>query len=352
MVDAKQIQRHFTANELNELYQFNHHVDENRPRLNVPSDMLLAQIFIEKPDLIVTCHEHDSLLENRPDENLTEEELQLAWDEYERERGRVNLPTSPEPNGHIVLPGAASTSASVDIQPHSPIVSTSPIRLSLPIGPSVDVSQSPLNIIIAQKIAQNQQILNRNQNSSPPPSPHPSAQCAAPSSNNLPKPQQGPSDPPEKEPEPSSKSAPRQSSNNKNLDNSTRSSISNPTLSQKINLGDNNIIGVDISVLTILAFEDQKLSYLEKKIEELVPAQMLNTETRIEAMKQYLDHCLNIGQIILDRNLANLKVRFPLLPLALFQSVIFFLQQKFSDSEFSRLPECMMALRQIHQDVS
>jgi len=35
---------------------------------------------------IINYHEHDSLLENRPEENLSEDERKAAWEEYEREK--------------------------------------------------------------------------------------------------------------------------------------------------------------------------------------------------------------------------------------------------------------------------
>lgn len=49
-------------------------------------DTLLAELLKSHKDWIVTYHEHDSLLENQIDQNLTEEEKKSAWDEYENEK--------------------------------------------------------------------------------------------------------------------------------------------------------------------------------------------------------------------------------------------------------------------------
>ena len=51
-------------------------------------DVLLADLLSssKSKSWIVTYHDHDSLLENRPDEVLTEEERKNAWEEYEREK--------------------------------------------------------------------------------------------------------------------------------------------------------------------------------------------------------------------------------------------------------------------------
>ncbi|GFR28480.1 transcriptional regulator ATRX [Trichonephila clavata] len=86
VVDEQQIDRHFNAAELAELYNFEPESQSNRPTPIVPKDTLLAEMLIKHTDWIVTYHEHDSLLQNETEEDLTEEERKAAWTEYENER--------------------------------------------------------------------------------------------------------------------------------------------------------------------------------------------------------------------------------------------------------------------------
>nr|XP_050855049.1 transcriptional regulator ATRX-like isoform X1 [Vespula vulgaris] len=86
VVDEQQIERHYSHNALNELYKFEPHSDTDKPTLNLPKDRLLAEIFLKYKDLVENYHEHDSLLENKADEELDEEERKQAWLEYEEEK--------------------------------------------------------------------------------------------------------------------------------------------------------------------------------------------------------------------------------------------------------------------------
>ena len=47
---------------------------------------LLADMLKNMADQIYHYHEHDSLLENKVEDQLTEEERKAAWDEFEREK--------------------------------------------------------------------------------------------------------------------------------------------------------------------------------------------------------------------------------------------------------------------------
>ena len=88
VVDEHQLDRHFTSQELRELYSFEPDtLDESqRPTLSLPDDDLLRSVIAECKKWVVKYHEHDSLLENKLDEGLSEAERKAAWTEYELEK--------------------------------------------------------------------------------------------------------------------------------------------------------------------------------------------------------------------------------------------------------------------------
>ena len=64
----------------------------DRPIPAVPKDRLLAELIKKHSDLIWKFHDHDSLLENQVDENLSEADRKAAWEEFENEKkGFVNF---------------------------------------------------------------------------------------------------------------------------------------------------------------------------------------------------------------------------------------------------------------------
>jgi len=103
VVDEQQIERHFTSAELDELYTFEPDNHQNRPTPTVPEDRLLAELLIQQKEWIVTYHEHDSLLKNQLNEELTEAERKAAWDDFENEmRGAPNVTTPAHPFNFIL----------------------------------------------------------------------------------------------------------------------------------------------------------------------------------------------------------------------------------------------------------
>ncbi|XP_078068033.1 transcriptional regulator ATRX isoform X2 [Mustelus asterias] len=105
VVDQQQIERHFTMNELTELYTFepdqlddpNSEKKKKRDTPLLPKDHILAEILQNQKDYIVGYHEHDSLLDHKEEEELSEEDRKAAWAEYEAEKKglslRTNVPT-------------------------------------------------------------------------------------------------------------------------------------------------------------------------------------------------------------------------------------------------------------------
>ncbi|XP_052286086.1 transcriptional regulator ATRX-like [Dreissena polymorpha] len=96
VVDEHQIERHFTAADLQELYRFTpDRLDDpnrkERPMPILPKDHMLAEISTTNKEWIVTFHEHDSLLENVEEQKLTEDEKKAAWEDYENEKKGINM---------------------------------------------------------------------------------------------------------------------------------------------------------------------------------------------------------------------------------------------------------------------
>ena len=90
VVDEKQIRRYFTSRQLEELYTFMRR-PITRQTLPVPKDDLLASLVRKYSQHILLYYEHDSLLQNRPEEELSEAEKQQAWIDWEQNRhGNTN----------------------------------------------------------------------------------------------------------------------------------------------------------------------------------------------------------------------------------------------------------------------
>ncbi|UJR34129.1 hypothetical protein I4U23_021536 [Adineta vaga] len=87
VVDAQQLARHFTESELRELYSFK--IDEDEPQEHInkrsPDDIILTNCIAKHSTLVQNILEHDSLLENHVDEQLTREEKYYALKELERD---------------------------------------------------------------------------------------------------------------------------------------------------------------------------------------------------------------------------------------------------------------------------
>ncbi|XP_076878918.1 transcriptional regulator ATRX isoform X2 [Brachyhypopomus gauderio] len=106
VVDQQQIERHFTMNELTELYTFEpDQLDDpsekksKRATPMLPKDPFLAELLHSLKEHIVGYHEHDSLLDHKEEEALSEEDRKAAWAEYEAEKKglsmRFNQPAYP-----------------------------------------------------------------------------------------------------------------------------------------------------------------------------------------------------------------------------------------------------------------
>ncbi|UJR29368.1 hypothetical protein I4U23_010580 [Adineta vaga] len=93
VVDAKQLARHFTYDELAQLYQFDFDVEDDpmdRANTNGIQDKMLRHLLQNHSDTIVSYREHDSFLIHNDQDNLTIEEENQAKDEDENPSARFS----------------------------------------------------------------------------------------------------------------------------------------------------------------------------------------------------------------------------------------------------------------------
>lgn len=91
VIDEQQIDRHYKQHELSEYYSTERICpQEERPEITIPEeDPVLSAQLRKLNNVIYSYHKHDSLLEHKVDEGLTENEIESAWEHYQDEMGKT-----------------------------------------------------------------------------------------------------------------------------------------------------------------------------------------------------------------------------------------------------------------------
>lgn len=111
VIDEKQVGRHYTNNQLHELFTFTPAPppEEDGAYDRPTNDIVFCKILDKlQPKVVIKYHEHDSLLEHIFDEELSEEERKAAWDNYnaakELESRAYNIGMHVQNDGSFVAP--------------------------------------------------------------------------------------------------------------------------------------------------------------------------------------------------------------------------------------------------------
>ena len=100
VIDEQQIDRHFSAAEVSDLYNFNRE-RMTRPASALPQGSIAAVLLRNMASFIYSTHDHSALLKTRQEEALTAEEKAAAWIDYVKESNTpVLATTNARPNLH------------------------------------------------------------------------------------------------------------------------------------------------------------------------------------------------------------------------------------------------------------
>lgn len=103
VVDKLQIDRHYRVNELSELYTLTKTDETKRTQPQISKDSVLNYLLQNYPGQAFRYHIHDSLLENKPEQDLNEDDIKEAWAIYESElQGRPLMNGLNQPNNDLM----------------------------------------------------------------------------------------------------------------------------------------------------------------------------------------------------------------------------------------------------------
>lgn len=92
MIDEKQLERYFGSNDLTDLYTFNadgllHLSDSTKQEYLLHSgDQLLSGLVVRRKEWVSAVRQHNSMLQNHPEESLGVAEQQAIWKVFQRPR--------------------------------------------------------------------------------------------------------------------------------------------------------------------------------------------------------------------------------------------------------------------------
>lgn len=110
--------RHYKKVEVEELFKLDADYDKFNDAVLPLSekDHLLNDLIFDHKGLVLSLHEHDSLLEYSPEEELTDEERRAAWTEFENARKKEKSAAAARLN-NIPLSGGEDEEADEDYEP-------------------------------------------------------------------------------------------------------------------------------------------------------------------------------------------------------------------------------------------
>ena len=143
VVENQQIKASFTMAELDHLYRYDKPNFEERQQPILPEDDILKHLLNQYTDKIFKYHIHSSLLEDKPEDDLSEEEKLAAWIEDERECRRMEALNSNPAIISFGMPESEQANVSLNSEPHASTSNAIP-----PVRPNTSSAPMPASSLL------------------------------------------------------------------------------------------------------------------------------------------------------------------------------------------------------------